>query len=189
MVEKKLDIARNFFQLVEKRRSIRKYKEYDIPKKDLKKILEAARLAPSANNDQPWRFIVVTDRKTKNLLARPSTQTFIKDANAIFVVLGDSGVSCCARATWATRDPMIATEHIVLAASALGYGTCWIANYESRPREWVDEVKRTLKIPEHMDIIVLVAIGIPDEEPLPRPRKGLQEFCYSEVYGDPLEFD
>ncbi|MFX0069377.1 MAG: nitroreductase family protein [Promethearchaeota archaeon] len=189
MGEKKLEITGDFFQVVKKRRSIRKYKEYSIPKKDLKKILEAAQLAPSANNSQPWRFIVVTDKKTKELLARPSPQTFIADANAIIVVLGDSNVSCCARATWATRDPMIAAEHIVLAATALGYGTCWIANYESRPREWVDEVRSTLKIPEHMHIIVLVAIGVPDETPSPRPRRSLPEISYAEVYGDSLKFD
>ncbi|MFX0097496.1 MAG: nitroreductase family protein, partial [Candidatus Hodarchaeota archaeon] len=167
MTEKKLEITEDFFQVVEKRRSIRKYKEYDIPNNDLKRILEAAQLAPSANNSQPWRFIVVKDKKTKELLAKPSPQTFIADANAIIVVLGDTSVSCCPSATWTTRDPMIAAEHIVLAATALGYGTCWIANYESRPGEWVDEVKRTLKIPEHMHIIVLVAIGVPDETPSP----------------------
>jgi nitroreductase len=183
-----LEVTESFFEVVEKRRAIRRYKEYDIPEEDLKKILEAARLAPSADNSQPWRFIIVKDQKTKELLARPSTQHFIANANAIVVVLGDSSVSCCPRATWTTRDPMIATEHLVLAATALGYGTCWIANYESRPKDWVDEVKRTLKISEHMHIVVLVAIGVPDEKPSPRPRKSLQEICFDEVYGNPLEF-
>ena len=183
-----LDIAEGFFKVIEKRRSIRKFKQYDIPDDDLEKMLEAARLAPSANNSQPWRFIVVKDQKMKELLARPSPQAFIADANAIIVVLGDTSVSCCPRATWTTRDPMIATEHLVLAATALGYGACWIANYESRPREWVDEVKRVLKIPEHLRIIVLVAIGVPDEKPSPKQRKSLQETCFAEVYGNPLGF-
>jgi len=183
-----LDITGDFFEVIEKRRSIRKFKQYDIPDDDLEKMLEAARLAPSANNSQPWRFIVVKDQKMKELLARPSPQTFIADANAIIVVLGDPSVSCCPRAAWPTRDPMIATEHLVLAATALGYGACWIANYESRPKEWVDEVKRVLKIPEHMYIIVLVAIGVSDEKPSPKPKKKLQEICFAEVYGNPLGF-
>jgi len=183
-----LDVTENFFEVVEKRRAVRKYRQYNIPKEDLKKILEVARLAPSANNSQPWSFIVVKDQKMKELLARPSTQTFIANANAIVVVLGDPSVSCCPRATWTTRDPMIATEHLVLAATVLGYGTCWIANYESRPSEWVDEVKRALKIPEHMHIVVLVAIGVPDEKPPLRLRKSLQEICFEEVYGNPLRF-
>ncbi|TET24576.1 MAG: nitroreductase [Candidatus Bathyarchaeum sp.] len=183
-----LDVTENYFEIVEKRRAIRKYKPCDIPEEDLKKILEAARLAPSAENSQPWRFIIVKDQKTKELLARPSPQTFIADANAIVVVLADPSVSCCPRATWTTRDPMIATEHLVLAATALGYGTCWIANYESRSKEWINEVKRTLKIPEHIQIIVLVAIGVPDEKPSPRPRRNLQETCFAELYGNPLKF-
>lgn len=181
-----LDATENFFEVLEKRRAVRKYKKYDIPEEDLKTILEAARLAPSAENSQPWRFIVVKDQKTKELLARPSPQTFIANANAIVVVLGDPSVSCCPRATWTTRDPMIAAEHLVLAATALGYGTCWIANYESRPHEWVEEVKKTLKIPKHIHIIVLVAIGVPDENPPPRPRKSLQEICFEETYGNSL---
>ena len=183
-----LEVTEDFFEVVRKRRAVRKYRQYDIPNKDLKKILEAARLAPSANNSQPWSFIVVKDHKMKELLARPSPQKFIVNANAIVVVLGDPSVSCCPRATWTTRDPMIATEHLVLAATALGYGTCWIANYESRPGEWIDEVKRALKIPDHMHIIILVAVGVPDEKPSLRPRKSLQEMCFENVYGNPLKF-
>ncbi len=182
-----LEVTENFFEVVKKRRAIRKYRKYEIPTDDMKKILEAARLAPSANNSQPWSFIVVTDQEMKNLLARPSPQKFIADANAIVVVLGDPSVSCCPRATWTTRDPMIATEHLVLAATALGYGTCWIANYESRPDEWIGEVKRALKIPDHMQIIVLVAIGVPDEKPSLSPRKSLQEICFENAYGNPLK--
>jgi nitroreductase len=143
---------------------------------------------PSANNSQPWKFIVVKDQKIKELLSRPSSQKFIVNANAIVMVLGDPSVSCCPAATWTTRDPMIATDHLVLAATALGYGTCWIANYESRPEEWVEEVKKALKIPEHMHIIVLVAIGVPDENPAQRPRKKLQEISYLEQFGNPMEF-
>jgi len=187
-VNSNLEVTKNFFEVVEKRRAIRKYKQYKIPNEDMKRILEAARLAPSANNSEPWSFIVVKDQKKKELLAKPSSQTFIANANAIVVVLGDPSVSCCPRATWTTRDPMIATEHLVLAATALGYGTCWIANYESRPSKWVDEVKRVLKIPEHIHIIVPVAIGVPDENPPIRLRKSLQEICFEEIYGNQLKF-
>jgi len=183
-----LQATEGFFEVLEKRRAIRKYKPYDIPDHDLKKIFEAARLAPSANNNQPWRFIVVKDQKTKKLLARPSTQSFIGEANAIFVILGDRRGGCCGRSVWTTHDPMIATEHLVLAATALGYGTCWIANYESRPKLWVEEVRKILKIPDYLDIVVLVAIGVPAEHPKPRARKSLREICFDEVYGNPIGF-
>jgi len=184
-----LQATEGFLEVLEKRRAIRKYIPYDIPHHDLKKIFEAARLAPSANNNQPWRFIVVKDQKTKELLARPSTQSFIGEANAIVVVMGDSRGGCCGRSVWTTHDPMIATEHIVLAATALGYGTCWIANYKSRPKSWEDEVRKTLKIPDYMDIVVLVAIGVPNETPRPRPRKPLEEICFAETYGRKLRLD
>jgi len=184
-----LQATEGFFEVLEKRRAIRKYKPYDIPDHDLKKIFEAARLAPSANNNQPWRFIVVRDQKTKKLLARPSTQNFIGEANAVVVVLGDGRGGCCGRSVWTTHDPMIATEHIVLAATALGYGTCWIANYKSRQKSWEDEVRKTLKIPDYMEIVVLVAIGIPNESPKPRLRKPLEEICFAETYGRRLKLD
>lgn len=187
-VKTDLQATEGFFEVLEKRRAIRKYKPFDIPDHDLKKIFEAARLAPSAENSQPWRFIVVKDQKTKELLARPSTQNFIGEANAVVVVLGDSRGGCCGRSVWTTHDPMIATEHLVLAATALGYGTCWIANYESRPKLWVEEVRKTLKIPNYMDVVVLVAIGVPAEHPKPRARKSLREMCFDEVYGNPASF-
>lgn len=179
----------DLFEVISKRRAIRKYKAHKIPKDHLKKMLEAARLAPSANNNQPWRFIIAEDEKTKELLARPSTQSFISGANAIVVVLGDGRSGCCGRSVWTTRDPMIATEHLVLAATALGYGTCWIANYKSRPESWEDAVRKTLKIPDYMDIVVLVAIGVPDEAPQPKPRRPLGEICFAEMYGKRLGLD
>ncbi|MFX0087325.1 MAG: nitroreductase family protein [Candidatus Hodarchaeota archaeon] len=184
-----LERTHDLFQIIQQRRSIRKYKPGEIPEADLKKILDAARLAPSAENSQPWRFILVKDQKTKELLAQPTTQSFISKANIIIVVLGDTSTSCCPSAqTWTTHDPMIATEHLVLAATALGYGTCWIANYRSRSKVWIDEVKQVLKIPESMRIVVLVALGIPAENPKPRSRKNLQDISFDEIYGNPKIF-
>ncbi len=87
-IVKPLEGAESFFEVVRERHSVRRYEEHDIPDEDLRKMFEAARLAPSANNEQPWRFIVVKEKETKKLLARPSPQTFIADANAIVVVLG-----------------------------------------------------------------------------------------------------
>jgi len=180
-----LEVTEPFFEVIQKRRSIRRYKPYDIPDSDLEKILNAARLAPSTNNSQSWRFIVVKDPEVKTLLGQPSPQRFIANANAIIVVLGLRQTSCCPgnQARWHVQDPMIAAEHIVLAATALGYGSCWIAAYESRPPEFIQQVKTELEIPENADIVVLVAIGVPDEAPSPRPRKPLGEIAFNEKYG------
>ncbi len=185
-VPKKMEDVEGFFKVVGERHSVRRYEEYDIPDEDLEKMFEAARLAPSASSIQPWRFVVVKDRETKNLLAQPSSQTFIADANAIVVVLGEAKGYCCSPLTWSTRDPIIATEHLVLAATALGYGACWIAMYESRPEAWLAEVRRTLKVPEGTHIICLVALGVPAEAPKFTPKKSVQEITFSEEYGNPL---
>lgn len=181
------DDAEGFFRVVEARHSVRKYTEDDIPHDDLVRIFEAARLAPSANNFQPWRFVVVKDEETKKLLAQPSPQRFIADASAVVAVLGEPGDSYCRTPlTWSTRDPIIATEHLVLAATALGYGACWIAVYESRPLEWLTEVRSRLKIPEGVYVICLVALGVPAEPPRQTLKKDLREIVFSEEYGKPL---
>jgi nitroreductase len=174
-----------FFDVIQKRRSIRRYKPYDIPDSDLEKILDAARQAPSTNNSQSWRFIVVKNPQVKALLGQPSQQRFIANANAIIVVLGLQQTSCCPgnQARWHVQDPMIAAEHLVLAATALGYGSCWIATYESRSPEFIQQVKTELAIPENADIVVLVALGVPDEDPSPRSRKPLREIAFHEKYG------
>jgi nitroreductase len=176
----------SFFQIIKNRRSIRKYKQYKIPQQHLKKILNAARLAPSAENSQPWRFIVVRDQAMKEILAEvASGQQFIANANAVIVVIGERGASCCPDTTsWHIMDPMIAAEHLVLAATVLGYGSCWVAMYETRPQQAIAIVKKTLGIPVNSEIVALVTIGLPNETPPARPRKELGEIVFDEVYGN-----
>ena len=169
----------NFFKIVEERRSIRRYKRFDIPQEDLRKTLEAARLAPSAGNNQPWRFIVVRDQKMKEFLAKSADQDFIADASVVVAVLGDPKTA----PYWFLFDPMIATEHMVLAATALNYGTCWIGTLADHVPENIDSVKEILKIPKDLSINCLVTIGVSNERPSARPRKSLQEICFDEVYG------
>ena len=79
------------------------------------------------------------------------------------------------------QDPMIAIEHMVLAATALGYGTCWIGAFDE------EEVKRILKVPERLAVIALLPVGVPDENPPPKPRKPFKEIFFRESYGTPLE--
>ncbi len=165
------------FEAIKTRRSIRKYNPGSIPDEKLKTILEAARLAPSAGNRQPWRFVVVRDAGRKKALAKAANnQTFLADAAAIVTAIGDPEMS----KRWYEKDPMIAVEHMVLAAVALGYGTCWIGAFNE------EEVKRLLNIPEEMRVIVLLPLGVPDEIPQPRPRKDIQEIFFEEEYGKPF---
>jgi nitroreductase len=156
-------------EAIRTRRSVRKYKPEPIPNEKLETILDAARLAPSASNRQPWRFVVVEDRERGKALARAADdQTFIGDAGAIIVAVSDPEKS----ARWHEKDTMIALEHVVLAATALGYGTCWIGAFDE------DAVKRLLKIPAKMKVVALLPIGVPDEKPSLRPRRKMSEIFF-----------
>lgn len=168
----------DLFETVEKRRSIRKFKPNPIPDKDLKKILEAGRLAPSGGNRQPWSFIVVRKPETKKKLAAVANlQRFIADADTVLIALGDPAAS----KSLYKQDPMIAIEHMVLASTALGYGTCWIGAFNE------NDVKEIAKVPENMTVIALLPIGIPDENPPPKPRRAFKEVFFKESYGKPME--
>ncbi|MHA1965742.1 MAG: nitroreductase family protein [Candidatus Thorarchaeota archaeon] len=176
----------NFFDVVTRRRSIRKYKDIEIPDDHIIQMLEAARLAPSTNNTQPWRFVVVKNPETIGLLSLVAGgQKFIANAKAVIIALANKAASCCPGnpSMWHVQDTMIATEHLVLAATALGYGSCWIAMLDSRNSQNIDAVKQALRIPETAEIVALVTLGIPDEIPSPRSTERLKEIAFSEAYG------
>jgi nitroreductase len=159
------------FEAIKRRRSVRKYRPEPIPKEKLESILEAARLAPSAGNRQPWLFVVVQAAERKKALAEHANeQAFLADAAAIVAAVGDPDVS----ARWHEKDTMIALEHMVLAATALGYGSCWIGAFDE------DAVKRLLKIPARMKVVAILPIGVPAEAPAPKPRKDLSEIFFRE---------
>jgi nitroreductase len=160
-------------EAIKARRSVRKYKPDRIPDEKLQTILESARLAPSAANRQPWRFVIVqeTDRK-KSLTQAANNQSFLNDAAAIVVAIADPEAS----QRWHEKDTMIALEHMVLAATNLGYGTCWIGAFDE------DSIKRLLKIPEKLKVVALLPIGVPDEKPSARPRKAKSEIFFNEQW-------
>jgi len=179
----------DLFEVVEKRRSIRKFQSKPVATEDLRRILEAGRLAPSGGNSQPWYFVVVRHPETKKALAiTADNQMFVADADTVIAALGDPTISA-AKLPYtlsSTRlpykqNPMIAVEHMILAATALGYGTCWIGAFNER------KVKKILKIPESLAVIALLPIGVPDEDPPQRPRKAFTEIFFKESFEMPLE--
>lgn len=179
----------DLFETIRKRRSIRKFKPEALPADHLKKILDAGRLAPSGGNRQPWYFIIVREYETKkNLSIVANDQRFIADADTVIVAIGDPITSArklpyklsSTRIAF-KQDPMIAVEHMVLAATALGYGTCWIGAFNE------NQVKKILKIPENLAVIALLPIGVADEAPQASPRKPFREIFFKESYGTPME--
>lgn len=104
------------------RRSVRKYKPEQISKEDMSKILEAARLSPSARNDQARKLIVITDEKIKlEMVAACKNQSFVKECGAVLIAVHNP------EKRWSAEDCVIMLDHITLQAEELGMGTCWIA--------------------------------------------------------------
>jgi nitroreductase len=164
-------------EAIMQRRSVRKYRREAVPTEDLEKILEAGRQAPSAANRQPWHFIVVTDEGQKKRLAEAcSGQTWLADAGAIIAGVGRPAVN----EKWYPVDVAIALENMVLAATALGYGTCWIGAFDQ------DRVREVLEIPEDMRVVALTPVGVPADRPEPRPRQPMSEFASRDRYGRPF---
>jgi nitroreductase len=164
-------------EAIEKRRSIRIYKPTSIPSGDLKKILEAGRLAPSAANRQAWSFIIVQNpEQRKRLIEAAKKRASVIDAGVVVVALADTEVS----PKWSKFDVMIAVENMVLAATSLGYGTCWMGVSEE------ESIKKLFGIPEKLSAIVLLSIGVSDEIPEPKPRKDFSEIFFENKYGVPL---
>jgi len=165
-------------EVIRKRRSVRAYKPEPVKEEHLRMMLEAARLAPSAGNRQPWYFIVVRDPELRRRVAEAARrQMFIADAGAIVVAVSDPTVS----PRWHDKDVMIAMEHLILVATELGYGTCWIGAFDE------GEVKRILGIPEQYRVVALTPVGVPAESPPPRPRKELEEIAFEDRWGNRLK--
>lgn len=159
--------------VIRERRSVRVYKSDPIPKESILRILEAARLAPSGKNLQPWKFVVVQDVELKKRLAKASNQQdFIADAPLIIVACGfpDECYQTMGRymKSWPV-DVTIALEHLILQAQEEGLGTCWIGSFEE------EEVKSLLDVPEHVKVLALTPLGYPGEVPEFRGRKPLEK--------------
>lgn len=171
----------NVFEAICKRKSIRAYESTLIPDEKINKILEAARLAPSAGNIQPWHFIVVKNKEKREKLSQGTFAKFL--ANAPIVIVGCGNMKSSPK--WHVVDVSIAMEHMVLEATELGLGTCWVGSFNE------EEVKELLKIPEEYKVIALLAIGYPHEKidilreilHIIRRRKKLEEIVSFEEFG------
>ena len=157
-------------EAIRQRRSVRKYTGDPIPREHLEQIVDAGRLAATGNNRQPWDFIVVTDREMIDELKVASR--WMEQAGAIVAVVMDPD------SRWWVEDGAAAVENMLIASTALGYGSCWLEGY-TLPRE--DEFKKLLGIPDNLRLLTLVPFGVPDEWPT-REKKSLDEVLHWERY-------
>jgi nitroreductase len=157
-------------EAIRKRRSVREYTGEPIPREDLETIVDAGRLAASGNNNQPWDFVVITDRAMIERLKVASL--WMEQAGAIVAVVMDPS------SRWWREDGSAAVENMLIAATALGYGSCWLQGY-TVPRE--DEFKELLGVPAEKRLMTLIPLGVPVGWPT-KEKKSLGEVIHWERY-------
>jgi len=162
-------------EVIKKRQSVRSYQDKEIPEEILQQILEAGRLAPSACNNQPWKFIVVKDKKLKEkLVTACKNQNFVGEASVVIVGCAINPSYKMGNGEYSyTIDLAIALEHMGLQAADLGLGTCWIGAF------YQDQVKDILEIPDDVSVVALMPLGFPQALGTKTERKPLSEIiCY-----------
>ncbi|MCM8759710.1 MAG: nitroreductase family protein [Candidatus Omnitrophica bacterium] len=174
----------DFYQVIKTRRSVRSYKKKEIPQDVLERVLDAARIAPSGSNRQPWKFIVVRDeQRIKKLAQLCHNQSFI--AQAPVVIAGCGRNIHYNRGGWmgdysVIVDVAIAFDHLTLAARAEGLGTCWIGSFDN------EEIKKYLGIPEDYNVVALTPLGYPESDKVfceTIDRLPLEEIIFYEAWG------
>lgn len=160
---------------IERRCSIRRFTPEEVSPATVQKILEVAIRAPSAGNRQPWHFIVVRNAAVKEALAQAAYgQDFVAEAPVVIVVCAEPERSAArygtrGRELYCLQDTAAATEHILLAATALGLGCCWVGAFDEKA------AARALALPSQLRPVAMIPIG-KAAEPLGRtPRRPLSE--------------
>ncbi|NOZ47445.1 MAG: nitroreductase [Chlorobi bacterium] len=151
----------SFLDLAKKRYSSRKYKKIPVEDKKLMYILEAARIAPSASNKQPWYFIVIKENENIKKVSSCYHREWLYDASAIIVACANHNISWKRPADGkdhADIDVSIAIDHMTLAATDMGLATCWICNFD------VPECCKILNIPEHIEPIAILPVAYPEDK-------------------------
>lgn len=145
------------FEAIQARRSVRSFDPRPVPDDVLTKVLETGRIAPSASNYQPWRFIVVRDAAKRQVLSEGKYAKFLTESPVVIVGCGDKKTS----PKWYVVDTTIALQQMVIAATAEGLGTCWIGSFDE------DSVREALGVPDRFAVVAMLAVGYPKQKPGP----------------------
>lgn len=173
---------------IEKRQSIRKFTKQSVSADILRNLIEAARLAPSGNNTQPWHFIIITSQESKMRIAQVNhNQRWLAEAPVLIACVGDMSSrvkdycevdenSPQEELKQIIRDTAIATEHIVLEAEYLGLSTCWTAWFVQA------DIRPVLGIPSDKYVVGVLALGYSDKIPSSSRKKSLDELIHHEKW-------
>ena len=168
----------DILEAVKGRRSIRTFKNRDVPEETIEKLVEAGTWSPSAGNIQPWEFVIVKNPVVKEKLAEAAlNQKHVEEAPVVIVVCADEkrssmGYGSRGRNLYCLQDTAAATQNILLAAYSLGLGACWVGAFNE------DEVKEILKAPEGLKPVAMVPLGYPNEASRQRGRRLLNQIVH-----------
>jgi nitroreductase len=168
----------DFSQLIETRYSVRAYKPDPVEDDKLQQVLEAARLAPTAANRQPFQLIVIHTEGRQEELNRIYDRGFFVQPPLVIGICGVPGLA------WSRRDEMsyhvvdatIVMDHLILAAANLGLGTCWVGAFDP------DAAREVLGLPDTVEPIAFTPLGYPADEPKPKKRKPLSDLVRYESW-------
>lgn len=164
----------DIYQAMQARYSVRAYQDREVEQEKLDRVLDAGRIAPSARNAQAWKFVVARDGQLRENMAKAAEQPLLAKAPVVIAAVATDPeriMRCGIRS--APIDLAIAIDHMTLAATAEGLGTCWIGSFDQ------DACCNLLDVPPAAQIIELLVLGYPADEPKAKPRKDLSEVvCY-----------
>lgn len=164
------------------RRSIREFKPDPVKDEDLRKILDAGRLAPSAGNCQPFEFVVVKDPAVKQKLVRAALwQTFMAEAPVVIVVCANVSRTSMrygrrGEELYCIQDTAAATQNMLLAAHSLGYGTCWVGAFDE------EVAAEAIRAPPEIRPLAIIPLGRPAEKPSMPPRMPLSRIVHEDHF-------
>jgi nitroreductase len=168
-------------EAIKKRRSIRAYKKQHVSEETVEKLIDAASLAPSAGNIQPWKFVIARKPDTKKKLAQAANQAFIEEAPVVIVVCANEKRSSMdygfrGKTLYCIQDTAAATQNILLTAYSLGLGTCWVGAFNE------DQAKKAINAPEEMRPVAIIPVGYPNEAPTQRNRRPINQIIHHESF-------
>ncbi|GAA0747828.1 nitroreductase family protein [Clostridium oceanicum] len=168
-----------FYDVIKERKSIRKFKDNSISKDKMARIIDAAMKSPSWKNKSSYKFIIVEDKNERERLANTilnkteEASNSIKEAPITAVVVADPSLSGNVdEREYYLVDSAIAMEHLILAATAEGYGTCWIGAFDE------DEIRDILSIPKKYRVVGMTPIGEINETKESHPKKDVRDYVF-----------
>lgn len=162
-----------FLQVIKNRRSQRTFLDKPIEREYIEQIIECAGFAATARNVQPWEFIVITNKENKERMAEMAPNgSFMAQASVCIAVF-------CQDTKYYLEDGCAATENILLAATALGIGSCWVAGDK---KSYTEDIKSMLFVPRDYRLVSLIALGYAKPKPSAPEKRSLSEVMHWEKF-------